>query len=271
MFSWSIHWSIPAGIGLLLFAYFLAIGPLRRRRGWGPPVPGEQVACFVTACAVLFVALTGPIHDLSDSYLFTVHMVQHLIITLLVPPMLLVGTPAWLVRTLLRPPWLQSAARTVGSAPAAFLIFSGTLAVWHLPVLYNSTLIQLEIHVLEHLLFIVTAVVGWWPILAPAQEYRPTMIVQMLYLLLIPFPMKVIGIMITLSDSVLYPAYAIAPRIWGMDALFDQQVGGMIMWVPAGFVFWIALAAHFFRWWEEARRQERGETNVVPLARERVL
>lgn len=267
-FTWSIHPSIPLGIAALLAAYAVAVGPLRRRYGWGAPVPWEQPIAFATGCGVLFVALTGPIHDLSDSYLFTVHMVQHLIITLLVPPLLLVGTPAWLVRA--APSWVQAAVRALGSAPAAFLLFNGMLAVWHLPALYNATLLRADTHVLEHLLFIATAVIGWWPILAPAHEYRAPMVVQMIYLLLVPFPMKVIGILITLSDRVLYPAYAIAPRVWGLDPLIDQQIGGMIMWVPAGFVFWIALAAHFFRWWEEARRQERGETNVIPLARERV-
>jgi putative membrane protein len=268
--SWSVHWTIPAGIGLVLALYALAIGPLRRRRGWGPPVPREQIICFATGHLVLFLALTGPIHDLSDSYLFTVHMLQHLIITLLVPPLLLVGTPDWLVRRMLAPRPLDWLARSFGRAPMAYLIFSLTLALWHVPVLYNSTLIRLEVHVSEHLMFIGSALIGWWPILAPAREYRAGMVLQLIYLLLIPFPMKIVGIMITLSDTVLYPAYAIAPRIWGITPLLDQQIGGMIMWVPAGFVFWIALAAHFFRWWEEARAQERGDTKIVPLTRERV-
>ena len=270
MFSWSVHPSIPIGIGLFVGLYALALGPVRRRYGWGPPLEWEQAAAFLTANAILFLALTGPVHDLSDNYLFTVHMVQHIIITLLVPPLLLVGTPAWLVRVLLKPQPLRMLARRIGSAPVAFIIFTGTLALWHLPPLYNSTLLRSDIHVMEHILFIATALIGWWPILAPAPEYRASMLVQMLYLLLVPFPMKLIGMLITLSDTILYPVYAIAPRIWGIDALTDQQIGGLIMWIPAGLVFWIALAAKFFRWYEESRRQERGETKILPLSRERV-
>jgi putative membrane protein len=268
--SWSIHSSIPIGIACLLGVYGLAAGPLRERYDLGPAVEWEQWAAFVTGCAVLFLALTGPIHDLSDSYLFTAHMVQHLILVLLVPPLLLIGTPAWLVRVILRPRWLKQIVRTLGSALIAFLIFSFTLAIWHLPLLYNATLLRMETHILEHLLFIATAMIGWWPVLAPAKELRSQIAVQLIYLLLLPFPMKVIGIFITLSDTVLYPTYAIAPRIWGIDPLLDQQIGGIIMWVPAGLVFWITLAAHFFRWYAESQKQEGYETKIVPLTEERV-
>ena len=270
-FSWSVHPSIPIGVALLLGVYAALIGPLRPRLAWGPPVPPKKVAAFVSAVFILFLALTGPIHDLSDSYLFTVHMLQHLILTLVVPPLLLIGTPDWLVRRCLAPAPLGGLARTLGSAPVAYVIFNGMLAVWHLEPLYNMTLFRLDVHILQHLLFLAAAVIGWWPILAPAPEYRSSMIVQMLYLLFAPFPMKIVGILITMSDRVLYPAYAIAPRVFNLDPLTDQQIGGLIMWVPAGFVFWIALAAHFFRWYGESRRQDAGETKVVPLARERVI
>jgi putative membrane protein len=246
------------------------VGPLRERYDLGRTPEWEQWVAFVAGCAVLFLALTGPVHDLSDSYLFTAHMVQHLILVLLVPPLLLIGTPAWLVRAMLRPRWLKQIARTLGGAPIAFVVFSFTLAIWHLPQLYNATLLRVETHVLEHLLFIIAAMIGWWPVLAPARELRSQVAVQLIYLLLLPFPMKAIGIFITLSDSVLYPAYAIAPRIFGIDPLLDQQIGGIIMWVPAGLVFWITLGAHFFRWYAESEKQEDYEREAVSLTRERV-
>jgi putative membrane protein len=197
-------------------------------------------------------------------------MVQHLFVILLVPPLLLIGTPAELVRVLLRPRWRRRIAQTLGGAPIAFLIFNGTVAIWHLPLLYNAALLRTETHILEHLLFIATALIGWWPVLAPAREFRSQIAIQLVYLLLLPFPMKVIGMFITLSDRVLYPTYAIAPRVWGLDPLLDQQIGGIIMWVPAGLVFWITLAAHFFRWYAEGQKQDPREANVVSLTQERV-
>jgi putative membrane protein len=271
VFTWSVHPSIPVGIGLLLALYGLTAGPLRRRHGWGPPVEPEQATAFVSACGILFIALTGPIHDLADSYLFSIHMIQHLILTLVVAPLLLVGTPDWLARVLLRPRWLRAAAETLGSAPAAFLIFNGTLLIWHVPAFYSSTLIDIDIHISEHLLFLAAALVGWWPILAPAPEFRSPVIVQLIYMLLVTFPMKLLGLLLLLAGTVLYPVYAIAPRVWGLDPHLDQQLGGVIMLVPATFVFFIALGAHFFRWYAESQHQSRGESNVVPLARERVL
>jgi len=268
--EWSVHPSIPLGVAALLALYALAIGPLRETRRLGPPVPFEQWLSFVTGALAIFVALTGPIHDLSDSYLFSAHMIQHLIITLLAPPLLLIGTPGWLVRFLVRPAPVHRIALFLGHPMTAFLAWNGTLLAWHLPVLYNATLVDLDVHIVEHLLFIATALMAWWPTLAPARELRAPMVFQLIYLLLLPIPMKVLGMMLTFSSSILYPEYAIAPRIWGIPPAIDQQIGGVIMWVPAEFVIWINLAAHFFRWYRESARQDRGETNVVPLARERV-
>ncbi len=269
--SWSIHPSIPVGLVVLVGLYGLCVGPLRRRFGWGPPVPWEQASAFVAAALILFLVLTGPIHDLSDSYLFTVHMLQHLILTLIVPPLLLLGTPDWLVRRVLAPRPLAALARTLGSAPVAFVIFNGTLALWHLPTFYNSTLLRLDIHILEHVLFIVTATVGWWPVLAPAPEYRATRVVQLVYLLAIPFPMKLVGLLITFADTVLYPAYAVAPRVWGLAPISDQQIGGLLMWIPAAFVFWVAFGAHFFRWFAESRAEDAAQTSVAQFTRERAI
>jgi len=268
--EWSVHPSIPFGVGALLALYALAVGPLREARDLGPPVPFEQWLSFVTGAVVLFVALTGPVHDLSDSYLFSAHMIQHLMITLLAPPLLLIGTPGWLVRYLVRPAPVHRVAGFLGHPTVAFLAWNGTLLAWHLPPLYNATLVDLDVHIFEHVLFIVTATMAWWPTLAPARELRAPMVFQLIYLLLLPIPMKVLGMMLTFSTGVLYPAYAIAPRIWDISPTVDQQIGGIIMWVPAGFVIWINLAAHFFRWYRESARRDRGETNVVPLTRERV-
>jgi putative membrane protein len=268
-FPWSMHWTIPTGIALAVAAYGFAIGPLRRRLELGPPVPFEKVFAFLSGHAILFLATTGPMHDLSDSYLLSVHMLQHVLIGLVAPPLWLVGTPAWLVRFLLRPPALRRLALTLGSAPVAFLFFNGMLALWHLPPIYNSGLLRVEIHASQHLLFIATSLAVWWPVLAPAHEFRGSMVVQFVYLLVVTFPMKAIAILLLFADQVIYPVYAIAPRIWGIDPMVDQGIAGLIMLIPAGMIFFVALGVHFFRWYDEARQQEQGRIKVVPLTRER--
>ena len=110
--AWSLHPSVLIGTGLLGALYFWGIGPLRRRLLLAPaPPPACQIASFSGGLLVLLVALNGPMHDLSDYYLFSAHMVQHLLLTLLLPPLLIAGTPGWLLRPLLQRPAALAVAR----------------------------------------------------------------------------------------------------------------------------------------------------------------
>src|ERR671930_345162 len=105
---------------------------------------------------VLFLALNGPLHNLSDSYLFSAHMVQHLVLTLVFPPLLLYGTPAHVVRPLLRPKWVMAAARVATRPLAAGVIFSVPITIWHVPALYEAALRNHNLHILQHLVFLAT-------------------------------------------------------------------------------------------------------------------
>ena len=102
--AWSLHPSVLLGTGLLGALYVWGIGAYRRRHGLGPAPEPWRLACFFGGLLLLLVSLNGPIHDLSDYYLFSIHMVQHLLLTLALPPLLLAGTPGWLLRPLLRLP-----------------------------------------------------------------------------------------------------------------------------------------------------------------------
>src|SRR6185437_7774525 len=102
--EWNLDPSIVLGTVLLCAAYLFTIGPLRKRYGWGPEVKRGQVAAFLIGTAIMFLALVTPLDELGDEYLFSAHMVQHLLITVVAPPLWLLGTPGWLVRILLRQP-----------------------------------------------------------------------------------------------------------------------------------------------------------------------
>lgn len=255
--SWNVHPSIPLGLGLIALAYGLGVGPLRRRIDPAARIEPIQVWTFASSLLVFFLALTGPIHDLSDSYLFSAHMVQHLILTLVAPPLLLAGIPEWLARRIVRPPRIYRVVRFLTRAPVAFLIYNLVLVIWHLPRLYNATLIFLDIHILEHLLFIGTALLAWMPVLSPLPELRLRPMAQVLYLILLTFPMKGIGAILTMADDILYPAYALAPRVFGIDAFADQRIGGLLMWLPAGFILWGGAAVIFLRWWLSEAKRDR--------------
>lgn len=252
---WDLHPSVVVGL-VLLGGLYVFLGGLR--------APRRRVAAFAGSLLVLLGSLNGPLHDLSDEYLFSAHMVQHLVLTLLFPPLFLYGLPADLVRTVIRPAWLRRVGVVLVRPVAAAAIFSGPIILWHMPPFYEAAMRHHGLHIVQHLVFLATAVVMWWPVLSPVPELpRASYPGQMLYLFLLGIPMSIVGAMITLADAPLYPFYAAAPRVWGLTPLQDQQIGGLIMWVPGGLVFWAAMTVVWFRW---ARREERGEVERrVPL------
>lgn len=243
--QWNVHLSVAVGL-VLLGGLYAFLGGLE--------APRRQIASFLGALVVLFLALNGPLHNLSDTYLFSAHMAQHLLLTLVFPPLLLYGTPAWVVRRLVRPRRVMAIARVVTRPLAAALIFSGPIVIWHVPALYEAALRHHNLHIVQHLVFLATAVIMWWPVLSPVPELpRAQHLVQMLYLFLLGIPMSVTGALITLADSVLYPFYATAPRVGGLSPLDDQQIGGLLMWVLGGLMLWIVMTVVWFRYavWDQ--------------------
>ena len=250
--AWSLHPSVFIGTGLLGALYFWGIGPLRRRLGLGPPAARWQVASFCAGLLVLLFALNGPMHDLSDYYLFSAHMVQHLLLTLLLPPLLIAGTPGWLLTPVLRVPAVRAVARVLTNPVVAALLYSVTIAVWHLAPFYDLMMRSHDVHIATHLMFIVAATILWWPVMSPVPELpRLGYGMGMLYLFLVGIPMQIVAAMITLSDDVLYPWYSIAPRTWGLTPLADQQLGGLLMWVPGNLWMFLAIGVLFFKWSRE--------------------
>jgi putative membrane protein len=236
---------LAAGLGAAAWAWAWY------RRGTRP-APG-QAARFLGALLALLLALNGPLHDLSDWYLFSAHMVQHLVLTLVVPPLLLTGLPGWMVDAVLAPVVARGGGaalvRPLTRPLPAFAIYAVALVGWHLPGPYNTALEIHGWHVVEHVVLLVTALAGWWPIaspsrLAPALPYAA----QLLYLFVFGMPMTVVAAMITGAEHVLYPFYAAAPRLFDLTPLADQRLGGVIMWVPSGIIPLAAFTLVFFRW-----------------------
>ena len=250
--AWSLHPSVLIGTGILGALYIYGIGPLRRRRGW-PPASPWQILSFSSALLVLLGSLNGPLHDLSDYYLFSMHMVQHLVLTLVFPPLLLAGIPEWLIRPLLHRPAVLRVARVLTRPWLAALLFSVSIALWHLKPFYDLMMTSHEVHIATHLMFMVTATLMWWPVMSPLPELRLPTGLSILYLFLVGIPMQMVAALITFADEVLYPWYITAPRTWGLSPLDDQQLGGLIMWVPGNLYIFAAIGVLFFKW---AREEE---------------
>jgi len=243
--KWSIHPSTVVGLAVLAAIYLI------RSRQAGPDdrLSGMRKLSFFAALFVIFASLNGPIHDLSDNYLFSGHMVQHLLLTMLMPPLLIVGVPGWMLRPLLRNRAVSAVARRVTRPISCFVIFNVVIAAWHIPALYNAAMENHDIHIVEHLMFMSAAVLMWWPLISQLPELpRLSYPGQMLYCFLMSIPMSVIAVYITMADSVLYPFYSSAPRIMKLSPMEDQLLGGLIMWIPGGLLFMVIMSVVFFKW-----------------------
>jgi cytochrome c oxidase assembly factor CtaG len=198
---------------------------------------------------------------LGDTYLFSAHMLQHLLLILLVPPFLLLGTPRWLAELLLDWPPARRVERILGRPLVAWLVGTVTVWVWHWPVLYNATLLDERIHVVEHLSFLVTATIFWWPVLHPLAERRIAPLATIPYLFTAAASSSALGIILTFAPAGLYPAYLqpfdilrILPLLrqqWGLTPAVDQQLGGLLMWVPGSLVYLSGIIAAMARWYSE--------------------
>ena len=251
--NWTIHWSTVIGLAALGGVYLWGARRVQASAAAAgrdvPALSAIQRIAFFSGLLVIFASLNGPLHDLSDYYLFSAHMVQHLLLSLAVPPLLLVGTPGWLLRPLLEHRVIGTIARAITRPTRCFLIFNVVIAAWHLPPLYNTAMAYHPVHIVQHLTFMAASVLMWWPFLSPLPELpRLAYPGQMLYCFLMVIPMSIVAIYIAMADHVLYPAYSIAPRIWDITPMSDQQIGGLIMWVPGGLLFYVVMTFVFFKW-----------------------
>ncbi|HEV2237624.1 MAG TPA: cytochrome c oxidase assembly protein [Ktedonobacterales bacterium] len=270
--GWNFAPSIVLGVAALCGAYLYAIGPLRRRLGWGEPVSRGQAAAFFGGTAVLAFALLSPLDRIGDDYLFFVHMIQHMLLMMVAAPLWVLGTPAWLLRVALRRPVARRVARFLTHPAVAFTLFNANFWLWHAPALYDATLSNEWLHAFEHLTFLATGVLNWIPIESPAPDVLPRLSLpgQIVYLFVSCQPMVLLGAGLTFIQAPLYAPYIAGPRIFGVAALTDQQVGGLIMWLPGNAMYLLAISVAFFHWLEgsaEARRAEREAWALEDAAR----
>lgn len=256
--SFSVHPSTVIGITALAILYEWAA----RRY---PPSTGHRPrrALFHGALVLMFFSLNGWLHDLSDSYLFSAHMVQHLMLALVVAPLMLMGVTGEMLRPALGVRGVTPVARWLTKPTHAFAIFNIVVAGWHLPPFYNYALSHHPVHIGQHLMFLAASVIMWWPILSPLPELpRLSYPGQMLYLFLMSIPMAIVSVYISYADSVLYPLYASAPRVWGITPMNDQMMGGLIMWIPGGLFFYGIISVVFFRWQQRDGVESRAGAQV---------
>jgi putative membrane protein len=271
--SFTVHPSTVIGIlglaGLYEFGARRVTSSAARRADPSAAPPASmtltrgQRTSYHAALVLMFFSLNGWLHDLSDSYLFSAHMLQHLMLALVVAPLMIIGTPGNMLRPALSLRGVGPVARWLTKPAHCFAIFTVVLAGWHLPPLYNYALAHHPVHIGQHLMILVASVLMWWPVLSPLPELpRLSYPLQMLYLFLLSIPMAIVSVYLAYADGVLYPLYASAPRVWGITPMNDQLIGGLIMWIPGGLFFYSIISIVFFRWQQRDGVESRAGAQV---------
>jgi cytochrome c oxidase assembly factor CtaG len=247
--------------------------PSLKGRGWGLGLRwGWAPSLFLLGDLVMLLALISPLDVLADDYLFSAHMLQHMLLILAVPPLLILGIPRALATSIVRVPALGAIERMLRNPGLAWTLGMAALWIWHVPRLYDATLASEPLHIFEHLVFLVTATIFWWPILAPLEQSRMNHGAAFAYLGGAMLITTVLGILITFAPVGAYTAYlhpedslhilAGLRDSWGLTTESDQEFGGLLMWVPGGLVYLCAIMAVLARWYRAPQPAHLAHTHA---------
>ena len=239
------------------------------RPGARPGVGAAQAFAFAAGVLALLLALATPLDGLGEDYLFSAHMLQHVLLGDIAPILLLLS----LTRVILRPATrrLVNIERALGrfaSPWTGIVLWLGLMYLWHVPAMYEAAITDPLVHLVEHASFFAAGVAVWWPLVQPVpMRRRLTGLTTVAYIGTAKFGLAALGLYLTWSQSLLYDYYGDLPRIWGLDAIDDQNAGGAIMMVEQSLTFVVALAVLFARMLTQSEtdelRRERLEERAV--------
>jgi putative membrane protein len=250
--AWTFAPAVLLGLVLSGWLYWRGLRALWRRAGPGRVVGRWRASAFAASLAALFVALVSPI-DAVGTALFAVHMVQHLLLIMVAAPLMVLGDPLlvmlwamplrtrraagrwWNGARVLRGGW-----RVLRLVPVAWALHVIALWLWHVPALYELAMRRESVHVAEHMTFFLTALLFWWLPLEPHGR-RMSAAAAVLYLFAAALQSTILGAAITFARRPWYPSHFGTTSAWGLNPLEDQQLAGLLMWIPAGTIYLIVL------------------------------
>jgi putative membrane protein len=253
MIDWR-HWHnepfLTGGLILAGWLYALLAGPFRSVLAPGEPYPRAKAALFYSALVIFYLAVGSPLDQVSERFLLSAHMCQHILIMHPVPLLILLGTPSWMIDPVLSFRPLRNLFRMALHPASCALVSVGVISICHAPFLYEWTLQDKTVHVLEHLAFLAVSLLYWWPLASPSRVFPgPSYAMRMLYLFGADILMIPVSAYIVFSGNILYPTYEYAPRlISGFSPAEDQLVAGIIMKFSGMAIAFVALAICFFKW-----------------------
>jgi putative membrane protein len=256
--GWHLHADAIIPLILIEGIYLFALARLHDKDPQARPVSENRVLLFTLGILVIYLAVGTPLDDVADHYLLSAHMLQHLVLSMIAPPLLLLGLPAWLLRPLLLRRAIFPIAYVLTRPLVAFALFNLTLVFVHLPGAMELELAHEQtVHLAAHAMLISTGMLMWWPVLGSLPELPSLSFgLQLIYLFVQSFVPTVLSAFIIFTGVTIYPVYAALPRFWGLSALDDQRIGGLIMKLGGGAILWIVGTIIFFVWFEKEQREE---------------
>jgi putative membrane protein len=256
---------------IICVMYAAGVTHVWRSAGVGHGISKRSVSAFALAIISLLVALLPPLDTYADE-LQSAHMIQHLILILIAPALLLSSdmhrAAAWslphyyrigVVGRIARSRSIRRGAAFLTSPRTAFSLHAVTLIVWHLPGPYEAAAGNEIVHALEHVSFLLTAMLFWWALLAPAPFRKLSDALAIPYVVGMSFIGSLVGAVLTFASTPLYDSYLATAPLAGLSALEDQQLAGLIMWIPGGIAYLIFAAALFVRWMNRANDDDHPE------------
>jgi putative membrane protein len=259
MIDWR-HWHNEPYLvgGLVLFGWLWAIaaGPLRAQLAPGTPFPRTHAWQFYSALVIFYLSVGSPLDQIGERFLFSVHMLQHMLLIYPAAVLFLRGIPSWMIDPVLGRPLVRGTARVFTTPLACGIIYTLLVSGWHAPFLYDWALQNKLVHVAEHVMFFGAALFYWWPLLSPSRVLPPVSYgAQMIYVCAVLVAMTPVFAYITFNGDVLYPTYEYAPRLFpSFSADDDQLLAGVGMKIIGLSVSLLMLGLSFYRWSQASER-----------------
>ncbi|HEX9729175.1 MAG TPA: cytochrome c oxidase assembly protein [Gemmatimonadales bacterium] len=262
---WSWTWRAYPGVWLFIFGIAAAYGAgAVRGRSAGEAIARRDIALFATGLGVLWLGADWPLGTLAAGYLLSARIVQYVLFVLVAPPLILLGIPRWMWRRILRRPAAAWLARLLVRPLIPLIVYNAVLVAAHLPSVIDGLGGSPWGAFALDLSMIVSGLVFWWPALGRLPELEPMGYGGRIgYLLLSVFVPTVPGAFYTFARYPIYGLYELAPRVYDIPAVADQQVAGLIMKLGGGFILFGTMSVMFFRWFAREEATEITETEVV--------
>jgi len=278
--TWSFDPLIIGCLAISAAVYTMGLRALWRQSGTGHGINRWQAAAFAGGWLSMFVALVSPLHPWGE-VLFSAHMTQHEILMLISAPLFVLGRPFIAAMWAVPADWRKSTGHIINSASVrrtwavatnalvAWAVHTAALWVWHIPALFQATLHSDAMHTLQHASFFLSALLFWWAIIY-GKRGLASYGAGVLYLFTTSIQSGLLGVLLTLTGRVWYPEYSRYTASWGLTPLEDQQLGGLIMWVPAGIVYIAAGLVMFAGWLRESENRVLRRERALAAATEEI-